>query len=481
VTREKRVSIADSTCHLGYIARKKEPFVSNQLRGDERFDQAWLEKNNLIAFAGYPLVKNGRLMAILTVFSRTLMDSTVLDLLGSFVHQIVTVVENAQLYLELENYSTLLEQAIEEATAQVRQNKERVEAILNNNPDPILLLGTNGTIQSANPAFQRLFRHGIDAMYKQPPTRLVKAEHQAALSRALDAVMELYEMQRLDLVAQAGDGKTFDAEVALAPIIQQEKQELIGVVCTIRDISGLKEVARMKDAFVSNVSHELRTPIASIKLNQELLARDPARHEVYMKRLAREVERLTTIVEDLLRLSRLDQGRVPIKCFPVDLNALAVEITDDRRTLAESLGLELQVSTTPDLPTVQADGGLIGQVVSIFLTNAFNFTPAGGQVVVTTGKTAHNGKSWVGTSVKDTGPGVEPAEQPYVFDRFYRGTAGWESGKPGTGLGLAIAKEIVEQHDGLIEVTSEGVPGSGATFSIWLPVEGNYGQSHTEQ
>jgi signal transduction histidine kinase len=236
----------------------------------------------------------------------------------------------------------------------------------------------------------------------------------------------------------------------------------------------------MKDAFVSNVSHELRTPIASIKLNQELLARDPSRQDVYMSRLAREVERLTTIVEDLLRLSRLDQGRVPIERFPVELNALAVEIADDRRTLAESLGLELLVSTAPDLPAAQADSGLIGQVVSIFLTNAFNFTPAGGKVIVMTGMMTRNGRTWAGISVQDTGPGIEPAEQPYVFDRFYRGKAGWESGKPGTGLGLAIAREIAEQHSGLIEVTSEGVPGGGATFSIWLPVEEHDGKSGTK-
>jgi signal transduction histidine kinase len=93
-----------------------------------------------------------------------------------------------------------------------------------------------------------------------------------------------------------------------------------------------------------------------------------------------------------------------------------------------------------------------------------------------TGKMARDGGAWVGITVKDTGPGIDPAEQPYVFDRFYRGKAGWESGKPGTGLGLAIAREIAEQHSGLIEVTSEGVPGGGATFSIWLPVEENYGK-----
>jgi signal transduction histidine kinase len=165
---------------------------------------------------------------------------------------------------------------------------------------------------------------------------------------------------------------------------------------------------------------------------------------------------------------------VPIDRFLVDLNALAAEIADDRRTLAESLGLELLVSTTPHPPTVQADAGLIGQVISIFLTNAFNFTPTGGRVTVTTQQMTRDGQTWVGTSVEDTGPGIEPAEQSYVFDRFYRGKAGWESGKPGTGLGLAIAREIIEQHGGLIEVASEGVPGSGATFSIWLPVEGNH-------
>jgi two-component system phosphate regulon sensor histidine kinase PhoR len=285
-------------------------------------------------------------------------------------------------------------------------------------------------------------------------------------------------MQRLDLVAQASDGKTFDAEVALAPIMQH--QELLGVVCTIRDISGLKEVARMKDAFDSNVSHELRTPIASIKLNQELLARDPERRAVYMKRLSREVERLTDIIEDLLRLSRLDQGRTPIIRLPVDLNALATEIVGDRHTLAESLGLELRVSTAPQLPTVQADEGLIGQVVSIFLTNAFNFTPAGGKVTVTTRQMAREGKTWVGCCVEDTGPGIAPDEQPYIFDRFYRGTAGWESGKPGTGLGLAIAREIIEQHEGLIEVASEGIEGCGAAFNIWLPVEGHHDKSNAE-
>jgi signal transduction histidine kinase len=159
---------------------------------------------------------------------------------------------------------------------------------------------------------------------------------------------------------------------------------------------------------------------------------------------------------------------------------LAAQIADDRRTLAESHGLELSVSTTPDLPAVEADEGLIGQVISIFLTNAFNFTPAGGKVTVATQQMSYNGKTWVGYSVEDTGPGIPPAEQPYVFDRFYRGKAGWESGKPGTGLGLAIAREIVEQHNGLIEVASEGIPGRGATFSIWLPVEGNDDKSNTE-
>ena len=101
------------------------------------------------------------------------------------------------------------------------------------------------------------------------------------------------------------------------------------------------------------------------------------------------------------------------------------------------------------------------------MTNAFNYTPEGGQVTVST--LMGNENQSYGFCVTDTGPGISPDEQLRLFDRFYRGSAAHQSKTPGTGLGLAIAREIVDRHQGRIEVKSDGVPGHGAQFSVWLP------------
>jgi signal transduction histidine kinase len=257
--------------------------------------------------------------------------------------------------------------------------------------------------------------------------------------------------------------------VALAPI--EENGDLLGVVCTMRDISMLKEVARMKDAFVSNVSHELRTPITSLKLNHKLIEMNPERTSTYVDRLGREIDRLNRLIEDLLRLSRLDQGRVNLDLRLVDLNRLAAQYVNDRTPLAESRELTLSFEALADLPMIQADEGLIGQSLSIILTNALNYTPAGGEVVVSAVSREVEGKNWAGFRVADTGPGISPEEQAHLFERFFRGNAAYESGAPGTGLGLSIAREIVERHGGHIDVANRDNPQGGAVITVWLPIE----------
>ncbi|HLA45241.1 MAG TPA: HAMP domain-containing sensor histidine kinase, partial [Aggregatilineales bacterium] len=232
----------------------------------------------------------------------------------------------------------------------------------------------------------------------------------------------------------------------------------------------LKVLSRIKDEFVSNVSHELQTPITSLKLNQELLRRRPENAELYLGRIQRETQRLERLIEDLLHLSRLDQGRMAAKLDPTDLNTLCQVYTNDRIALAEEKGIQLVYEGTADLPKVNIDAGLIGQALSILLTNALNYTPGGGKVVVSTQSRQVDGQQWVAFCVRDTGPGIAPNEQEQLFMRFYRGTAGQKSGVPGTGLGLAIAREIVQRHQGRLEVESTGIAGEGAAFSIWLPV-----------
>ncbi|MBN2470281.1 MAG: GAF domain-containing protein [Anaerolineae bacterium] len=232
---------------------------------------------------------------------------------------------------------------------------------------------------------------------------------------------------------------------------------------------NLSRLSSLKDEFVSNVSHELRTPIASLKLRRYLLARQPEAAATHLDVMERETHRLEEIVEDLLYISRLDQGRITLTSRPVDLNALVAEIGSDRAPLAEDRDLSLHIEAAPQLPPVMGDPGLISQVISILLTNALNYTPCGGTITIQTLAQGHNGHSWVGFSVSDTGPGVPPEEQDRIFERFYRGSAARDSGRHGTGLGLSIAQQIIRRHQGEITLSSPGPSGQGAAFTALLP------------
>jgi PAS domain S-box-containing protein len=231
----------------------------------------------------------------------------------------------------------------------------------------------------------------------------------------------------------------------------------------------LHALTLIKDEFVSNVSHELRTPITNIKLHLHLLTARPGKRDKYMATLERETLRLENLVENLLYVSRLDQNRIDFTLIRLDLNKLIETYIADRTPVARDRGLTLTLEAARKLPPIQADPGQLGQVISVLLTNAINYTPEGGRVTVSTHGHRFEEEQWAGFSVSDTGPGIPSEEQERLFERFFRGQAGRKSGTPGTGLGLAIAREIVERHGGRIEVASAGEDGNGTMFTVWLP------------
>ena len=229
---------------------------------------------------------------------------------------------------------------------------------------------------------------------------------------------------------------------------------------------------QLKTEFIANINHELRTPLTNLILYHQMLRANPEVKTVErLDVIGREIQRLRILIEDMLKLSRLDTGQVAFRPLPQDLNRITQTLVNDRRIIAEEHGLSVTVALQPGLPSAWVDEIMVVQIVSNLLTNALNYTPSGGEIHISTRRTVdHSGKSWVAFTVQDTGPGISQEDLPHLFDRFYRGKAGHAAGVPGTGLGLAIVKQMVERHKGRLDVENVA-EGHGAIFTVWLPVE----------
>lgn len=226
----------------------------------------------------------------------------------------------------------------------------------------------------------------------------------------------------------------------------------------------LQELDRLKTKFVSDVSHELRTPITNLKLYLDLLEQgDPTRRPRYLAALKEQTNWLAQLIEDILNLARLEIDGHSTHFVPVDLNTLVKSIVAAHHPLAQSAGLILHFDPSPGLPPILGRPNQLAQVVTNLVANAISYTPSGQVTVATFAKGQR-----VCLQVQDTGLGIHPEDRPYLFERFYRGRRVSQLNIRGTGLGLGIVKEIVDRHQGEIEVESELDVGS--TFRIWLPL-----------
>jgi signal transduction histidine kinase len=195
---------------------------------------------------------------------------------------------------------------------------------------------------------------------------------------------------------------------------------------------------------------------------------DDERQAEYMATLRRETDRLSALIEQLLSISHLDSRQVEFYPRSTDINSLVDVLVVDRARMIGRKGIGLKVNTAENLPRTLVDPQLIIQALTNLLTNAMNYTPPGGGIVIETQRRFWKNQPWVTLEVRDTGPGISESEKNRIFDRFYRGLTGRASGIPGTGLGLSISKEIIERHGGRITVESK--IGEGASFIVWLPL-----------
>jgi signal transduction histidine kinase len=232
----------------------------------------------------------------------------------------------------------------------------------------------------------------------------------------------------------------------------------------------LRELDHVKDDFVALVSHELRTPLTSIAGYLEMVLEEGAEpltaaQRQFLVTVSRNVERLATLVNELLFLVQVDAGRLELTLAEADLNEVLAEATDAARPAANAKGIELTLETESLAPAV-VDRGRIAQLVDNLVSNAVKFTPAGGRVEVR----AARDDGAIALSVTDTGIGIPSDELPRLFSRFFRASSATSNAIPGTGLGLAISQAIAEAHDSTITVQS--TLERGTTFRLRLAASG---------
>jgi signal transduction histidine kinase len=232
-------------------------------------------------------------------------------------------------------------------------------------------------------------------------------------------------------------------------------------------VEELRRLSQLRADFVSLVSHELRSPMAAvIGAARTLQARwrtlRPEQREAFLALIGDETSRLAELVGDVLDTSRLEAGTFSYRFDDVDLTRLLQDVVDTARVAEPDI--EVVASLGPGLPTIRGDRERLRQVLGNLVDNAVKYSPEGGTVRVRA--SSENGVALI--AVSDEGPGIPPGQQARIFEKFVRAESPGGA-KPGTGLGLFIARSIAEAHGGSVDVRS--TPGSGATFTLRLPVE----------
>jgi len=333
-------------------------------------------------------------------------------------------------------------------------------AILGSMVEGVAVVNGAERLAFANPGFAAIL--GLDV----PPvagSALLEVVRQTELIEAVRRV--LAGEPRVEAEIATG---TLRQHFFAATVASVRAGETSGAVIVLHDITELRKLERIRRDFVANVSHEFRTPLTAIQGFAETLIGgaidDPQNRGRFLGIILEHSRRLARLTEDLLKLSQMDAERLELEIRPVSVAQLIESCyeTSQRRALEKDLGLSLNVPS--QLPDVAADSRRIQEVLQNLLDNAIQYTLPGGKIVLSA--ELHNDE--VVFTVSDTGIGIPRADQPRIFERFYRVDVARSREAGGTGLGLSIAKHLVEAHGGHIWVDSE--VGTGSQFHFSIPV-----------
>ncbi|GAB4529596.1 MAG: ATP-binding protein [Anaerolineales bacterium] len=348
-------------------------------------------------------------------------------------------------------------QRIEWLESRQGDEAQRLNALLAQISDGVLVIGERDTVQGCNPGAARLFGVHREQAIHMSLTALVR-DHR---------IVKLWQESHTrgtrlrDEITLAGSERVL--RITAAPLAGSGGA---AGLLLLHDLTHARRLERARRDLVSNISHELRTPLASIRALSDTLQEgaldDPPAARHFLGLMQIEVDALAQMVSELVELSHIESGNIPIArhaCAP----AVLLQTAQERLAIqAERKGVRLRVEPCSTLPPVLADATRIEQVLVNLIHNALKFTPPGGEVVLSAEAAADG---MVRFCVADTGSGIPAEALPRIFERFYK--ADPSRSQDGTGLGLAICRHLVAAHEG--KIWAESVEGQGSRFYFALP------------
>ena len=467
----------------GWVVETREPVIVPDVTKDPRWipseSTSTPERKSAMAV---PLTAADDVLGVLLLFHPEVDYFTAdhLKLVSAAATQVATAINNAELYQLITDQAERLGVMLRTQRAE----GAKLEAIVEGIADGVLVLDANRQVILMNPAAARTL--GLDAStvegrhLREILERAESTEDQVLARQLYDKLVTGMEIFSPQESSQEGEPRSLDfrleAEqkvvvVNLSPV-SLTSGELPSLVAVLRDISREAEVERLKNEFISTVSHELRTPMTSIKGYTDLLVNERVgslseqqRH--FAQIIKNNADRLTALVNDILDISRIETGRLKLQIEPLDLSQLINNVIDSIQGQMVEKSLEVTLDLPPTLPSASGDESRVIQILENLISNAWKYTPEGGQVTIR----AQVVNNFVQVDVTDTGIGIEQKDLSHIFDRFYRTEQAEVQAVDGSGLGLSIVKMFVELLGGKIWVESEINRGSTFSFSLPLAVE----------
>ena len=344
----------------------------------------------------------------------------------------------------------------------VARERAHMDAILQGMVEGALLANAQGRLVLSNPAMRAMLRLTDDPLGRHFLEVVRHPDISAQLTAALTGVTPAPAEVQLDHDSRRS---------YIARVVPVEAVRGGGAVLVLHDVTELRQADQVRRDFVANVSHELRTPLTAIRGYVEALTDTDSQvteeqHRKFLEIIARHASRMERLVNDLLRLARLDARQEQVQPALVTVESLLDQVVGDMEPATSARNVTVEVAIAADATTLQGDPAKLHDVFRNLLENATNYTPDGGRIDIDARRTSDG----IVISVSDRGPGIPDTELPRIFERFYRvdRSRTRDPRDPGgTGLGLSIVRHLVELHGG--SVAARNREGGGTTVTVQLP------------